>query len=113
MYSLSLNRIHDKVRINEGDEHLLLKVDGDPMRMVAGILQAQKLLQAINEDSTEEQTHNAAQYFAEVILGKEQTAKLFDVYRGDAGCVVSVCGKDIKERLSKILDKTQRKAGIK
>ena len=37
MYSLSLNRIHDKVRINEGDEHLLLKVDGDPMRMVAGI----------------------------------------------------------------------------
>ena len=113
MFKLSLNRVHDRIKINEGAESLVLVVDGDPMRMVAGILQAQKLLQAIDENSTDEQTHNAAQYFAEVIFGKEQTAKLFDFYRDDAGCVVSVCGKYFKERLSKMLDKAQRKAGVK
>ena len=38
MYKISLNRIHDRVRITEGDEHLDLRVDADPMRMVAGLM---------------------------------------------------------------------------
>ena len=44
MFKITLNRIHDKVRITEGDEHLELRVDGDPMRMVAGLNEAQRRL---------------------------------------------------------------------
>ena len=110
MYKLSLNRVHDKVRINEGDEHLLLKVDADPVRMVAGILQAQKILQAIDDNSTEEQRHDAAEFFCGCIFGKEQTAQIFDFYHDDTGCVINVCGRYFAERLSKLIDKAQRKA---
>ena len=42
MYRITLNRVHDTVLINEGADKLKLDVDGDPMRMVAGLSQAQK-----------------------------------------------------------------------
>lgn len=113
MYKMSLNRVHDTVKINEGDENIILRVDGDPVRMVAGILQAQKLLQAIDENSTDEQRHDAALFFAGVMFGQDQAAKLFEFYHNDEGCVLNVCGKYFKDRLSKLLDKAQKKAGIK
>ena len=113
MFEISLNRVHDKIRIREGDETLVLKVDADPLRMVAGIMQAQKILQAIDDNSTEEQRHNAAQYFAEVIFGPKQAQELREFYHDDTACIINVCGKYFSERLSKLIDKAQRKAGLK
>ena len=36
-YELTLNRVHDTIVIREGDETLTLTVNGDAMRMVAGL----------------------------------------------------------------------------
>ena len=113
MFEISLNRIHDKVKIKEGDESLVLKVDADPLRMVAGCMQAQKVLQAIDDNSSEEQRRNAAMYFAEVIFGPKQAEELRDFYHNDTACLINVCGKYFSERLSKLIDKAQRKAGLK
>ena len=112
-HEITLNRVHDSIRIREGDESLTLRVESDPLRMVAGIMQAQKMLQAIDENSTEEQKQNAARYFAEVIFGKAQADKLLAFYLFDAACVINVCGRYFAERLSKKIDKAQRRAGIK
>ena len=110
MYSLSLHRVHDTVRIREGNESLRLVVDGDPMRMVAGLNQAQKMLVLINDETPEEEKHTTAEYFATVIFGKEQAAQLMTFYRDDALCVVNVCGQYFKDRLNKLITKAQKKS---
>ena len=108
-YKISLNRVHDTVTIKEGGDSLTLYVDADPMRMVAGISQAQRIMQALNEESTEDQQRDAALYFAGVIFGKEQAEQLFSFYHKDSGCLFNVCGKYFSARLSKMIAKAQKK----
>jgi hypothetical protein len=110
MYSLSLNRVHDTVRIREGRESLRLVVDGDPMRMVAGLNQAQKMLVLINDETSDEDKRKTAEYFATVIFGKEQAAQLLSFYRDDALCVVNVCGTYFRDRLNKLITKAQKRS---
>lgn len=110
MFEISLNRIHDNIRIREGNDTLNLSVDADAMRMVAGLNKARNLLQSITDKTTEEQRNEAARYFAAVIFGDEQAGKLMDFYRGDAGCVINVCGQYFAKRLSGIIAKVQKKS---
>jgi stress response protein SCP2 len=109
MFKISLNRVHDKVEIKEGDEKIMLHVDSDPMRMVAGLSQAQKMLQELNKDSSDEETDKAAQYFATVIFGKEQAETLVAFYHNDAACVINVCGQYFSKRLGKLITNAQKK----
>lgn len=112
-YEITLNRVWDKVKISENGSSVLLTVNSDPMRMVAAILQAQKLLQTIDEETTEEKKAEIALFFAEAIFGKDQAKDLMDFYSGDAACVINVCGRYFADRLSGLIDKAQRKAGLK
>ena len=109
MFKISLNRVHDKVEIKEGDEKIMLRVDSDPMRMVAGLSQAQKMLQELNKDSSDEETDKAALYFATVIFGKEQAETLVAFYHNDAACVINVCGQYFSKRLGKLITNAQKK----
>lgn len=113
MFKLSVNRVHDRVKITEGGETLLLRVDADPMRMVAGLSQAQKSLQSISKDSTDEDQLNAAKHFATVIFGDEQADKLLEFYRQDAACVINVCAQYFERRLGKLISKAQKKIKTK
>lgn len=106
---LSLGRVHDTIVIKEGEERLKLRVDVDPMRIMAGLSVAQQMLKTLNDESTEEEQLNAAKYFAVVIFGKEQAEQLCEFYRNDAACVISICGKYFSERLSKLIAKAQKK----
>ena len=112
-YKITLHRVHDTVRIREGEETLRLVVDGDPMRMVAGLNHAQKMLMMIGEDTTEEEKQNTALYFAGVIFGDKQAQQLLDFYRGDGLCVVNICGSYFRDRLNKLLTKAQKKSIVK
>lgn len=105
----SLGRVHDVIRIREGKDELILHVDGDPMRIVAGLSEAQKILQDLNEESTEAQKNEAALYFATVIFKDEQARKLMEFYMNDGGCVITICGKYFAERLSKKIAKAQKR----
>lgn len=109
MFQISLNRIHDTVKIAEGTDSLTLKVNGDPNRMVAGLTAVHKALQAVNDDSKPEEVENTALFFAGVIFGTEQAKTLMEFYRGDAGCVINVCGKYFAERLKTLIIKAQKK----
>lgn len=110
MYKISLNRIHDRVRITEGDERIDLRVDADPMRMVAGLNEAQRRLKMITDESTQEERNGSALYFAGVIFGAEQAARLMEFYHDEAACVINVCGRYFSDRLSKLIEKAQRRA---
>lgn len=111
-YKLTLNRVHDTVTIKEGNEKLTLTVNGDAMRMVAGFNKAQQKLVALTDDSTEEQIREAAEYFAAVIFGHDQTTELMNFYANDPGCVISVCGKYFRERLAGKIAKVQKKIKV-
>lgn len=111
MFNISLNRVHDTVRIKEGNDTLVLNVNGDPKRMVAGLTQAQTLLSAIKDDSSNEDIKQAAEFFSNVIFGKEQTEKLMEFYHQDSGCVINICGQYFSERLKVLIIKAQKKMG--
>ena len=109
-YTVSLNRVHDLVKVREGGDSLRLTVDDDPMRMVAGLNEAQKILKTINNETSDKDKLTAAKYFAEVIFGEEQAGKLLDFYRGDALCIINLCGTYFKDRLGDLITKAQKKA---
>lgn len=109
---MTLNRVHDIVTIREGAEKITLTVNGDSMHMVAGLSKAQEKMKGLENNSTDEQVREAAEYFAAVIFGKEQAAQLMAFYSDDPGCVISVCGQYFKDRLAGLISKTQKKAKI-
>jgi len=111
MFHITLKRVHDTVKVMEGGESLILRVDGDPIQMTVGLNRAQKELQALNEmdDKTMEEVLPAARSFAGVIFGKEQAEKLAEFYNGDAACVISVCGQYLEKRLAGLIVKAQKK----
>lgn len=108
-YELTLNRVHDTIVIREGDETLTLTVNGDAMRMVAGLNKAQQRMQDINADTPDEEVRETAEYFASVIFGKDQAAQLMAFYADDPGCVISACGQYFKERLADRIARVQKK----
>ncbi len=108
-FNLTLHRVHDRVRITEGSDHLILRVDSDPNRIVAALGQAQKMMQALNKDSTEDEERAAAAAFAQAIFGKDQAEQLLAFYHNDAGCAINICGQYFSRRLSKIITKAQKK----
>jgi hypothetical protein len=108
-YEVTLNRVHDTVSIREGDEKITLSVNGDAMRMVAGLTKAQAKMKALEDASTEEEVRECAEYFAAVIFGKEQAGQLMAFYADDPGCIISVCGQYFKDRLAGKISAVQRK----
>lgn len=108
-YEMTLNRVHDTIVIREDDEKLTLTVNGDAMRMVAGLTKAQERMKALTEDTPDEEVKAVAEYFAAVIFGREQASKLMAFYADDPGCVISVCGKYFKERLAEKITAAQKR----
>ena len=109
MYRITLNRIHDRVRISEGDERLDLRVDDDPRRMMRGLTEAQRQMRGITVEATPERMRDMAMLFAGTIFGADQAAQLLEFYAGDASSVIDVCGRYFSERLSKLIAKAQKR----
>lgn len=108
-YEMTLNRIYDTITIREGGEKLPLTVNGDAMRMVAGLTKAQAKMKELTEESTDEDVKGCAEYFAAVIFGQEQAAKLMAFYADDPGCVITVCGRYFKDRLAGKISAMQKR----
>ena len=112
---ISLNRVHHTVTVNENGEKLKLVINADPMRLVAGLTKAQKkLADTVNgeKEPTDEEIKEAAEFFAAVLFGREQTDKLFEFYAGDAACVINICGQIFKDQLAEKISKTQKKMNV-
>ena len=109
-HDVSLNRIHATIRIHEGDDALTLKVNADPMRMVAGLNTVQARLKSLGVDSPQDEINGAAFAFAETLFGTEQAKALTEFYHNDAGCVINVCGKCFSEHLARLIARAQKKA---
>ena len=111
MFKMSLNRVHDTVQIREGNEKLTLKVDADPMRLTAGLVQAGQVMKKWGdaEKVTVKQQREYALFFAGVMFGQEQAQKLLEFYHNNPGCVVNVCGQYFEKRLRKLVEKAQKR----
>ena len=108
-YEMTLNRVHDTITVREGSERLTLTVNGDAMRMVAGLNKAQAKMKGVTEETPDEEVKEVAEYFAAVIFGKEQAGKLMAFYAEDPGCVITVCGRYFSERLAGKITAAQKR----
>jgi len=110
-YNITLNKVHDTVKIIESGDTLTLVVNADPVRMVAGLNKTQKKLQEITQTENPDQKdmNDAAELFARVIFGAEQARKLMEFYNEDAASVINVCGNYFRQRLGDKLSKVQKK----
>ena len=108
-YEMTLNRVHDTVTIREGDDKITLTVNGDAMRIVAGLTKAQAKMKELTDDSPDEVVKECAEYFAAVIFGAAQAAQLMAFYADDPGCVINVCGQYFKERLAGKISAMQKR----
>ena len=108
MFRVSLGRVHELVRVKEGTERLLLRVDGDPIQMTIGLNKAREVLQTLNGENDKEALE-AARMFAEVFFGKKQTDLLLGLYNDNPACVISVCGKVFEKRLIRKIIKAQKR----
>lgn len=111
-YEVSLNRVKDTITIRESGDTMNLTVNGDAFRMVAGLTKAQAKMKELNDDSTEEEIKEVAEYFAAVIFGREQAEELMKFYADDPGCVITVCGRYFKERLAGKIAEVQKKIRV-
>jgi hypothetical protein len=110
-YNITLNKVHDTVKIKENGDTLTLVVNADPVRMVAGLNKAQAKLQEITqaENPSQKDMNDAAELFAGVIFGTEQARQLMAFYGEDAATVINVCGNYFKQRLGDKISKVQKK----
>lgn len=110
MYTITLNRVRDRITIKEGQDTLKLVVDSDSTAIVTRIRKSQETMtRMLRSDATDEEREQAARDFSEAIFGKEQTDKLIAFYQGDVSCVATICGIYFEKRLCKIITKAQKK----
>ena len=112
MFFMTLNRVYDHIIAQEGGERLMLHVNGDARRMIAGINQAQAKMKALGDDRTDDEYREAALFFAGVIFGEKQAEELLKFYCGDAGCVIIFCAQYFTRRLAKKIDKAQKRTRV-
>lgn len=106
-YTVSTNRVRDRIRVKENGKTLELTVNEESGNLVHGINKAQqKLSETVNKPET---AADAAQFFAAVIFGQEQAGRLMDFYGGDPFSVVEVCVKYLRERLGAMITRNQKK----
>ena len=108
-YEISLNRVHDRFTVREGNERIEIRVDSDPRLMVTRIRNANEKILEAQKDGTDEDREQAARIFAEAIMCKEQTDRLLAFYNGDYSCMMTVCGLYFEKRLSAKITKAQKK----
>jgi hypothetical protein len=108
-YEMTLNRVHDTITVREADEKITLTVNGDAVRMVAGLNKAQAKMKSITDETPDDVVKETAEYFAAVIFGKEQAAKLMAFYAEDPGCVITICGRYFSERLAGKITEAQKR----
>lgn len=106
VYTLTANRVHDRVKFTEGNDTVILRVEADPDQLVAGLLEAQKLMKAIQ---TEEDVPKAAHFFAKVLFGEEQAQRLLDFYYGNPGCVLEMLCRYFASHLNKKIVAAQKR----
>ena len=106
---ISLGHVHDRITVREGDESIVLRVDEDARKMIRGLNEAQRRMNGVKGESTEEEQREVAEFFAGVIFGTEQAAALMDLYNGDAASVIEVCGRYFSERLAGKIAKAQKR----
>lgn len=109
-FEITLNRVHDKVKITNGETSILLTVDADPGKLVSGLLRARQEMSELNVDSEPEKMLDAARNVAQVIFGEAQAEKLMAFYPDEtAMCVFDVCQRYFSGRLGKLIEKAQKK----
>lgn len=110
-YTVTLNQVHDTVKVVEGGDSLVLKVCADPSKLVAGLTGAQTKLKEVSQRENMEMSEmqETAEAFAAAIFGAEQARALSDFYANDPACVINVCNKYFTGRLAGKIADAQKK----
>lgn len=112
-YTISLGRVHDRIKVKEQNERISLRVDADAQELVDMINRTEPELNGLRKSNqAREDAGEIARRFCVSVFGEEQTGKLFDFYNGNGVCVLNVCSRYFADRLGKLITKAQRKARL-
>ena len=113
MYTITTNRIRDRVAFVEGDERLVLTVDADPFGIIGDLQPVIDDLKALKNDTPDEEILRLATELGNRIFGAEQTKKLVDFYGGNEKQLFNVLSRYFSERLNRLIVDAQKKLGRK
>lgn len=113
MYTITTNRVRDKVAFVEGNERLVLTVDVDPFGVIGDMQGVVSDLRKLNEDTPDEEVMRLAVALSKKMFGDAQTERLVDFYHRNEKQLFNVLVKYFTERLNKLISDAQKRAGKK
>lgn len=113
MYTITTNRVRDKVAFVEGNERLVLSVDVDPLAIIGSLQGVVEDLKKLNDGSTGEEVLAVSTELGNRIFGEKQTEQLVTFYHGNEKQLFSVLTRYFTERLNKLIADKQKKIGRK
>lgn len=113
MYTITMNRVRDKVAFVEGSERLVLTVDVDPLGVIGDLKNVIDDLKALNNDTTDEEIMRVAVELGTKIFGEKQTQKLVEFYNSNEKQIFNVLTRYFTERLNGLISDAQKKIGRK
>jgi len=109
MFTISTNRVKDKVCFSEGDEKLILYVDVDPFMFVYDMQDTIADMKKLNDNSEPDEIMNAAKSLGIRMFGESQMEKLIEFYHGNEHQIFSVTTRYFVDRLKGLINEKQKK----
>lgn len=113
MYTLTTNRVKDKVAFVEGSDRLVLTVDVDPLGIIDEMQRIIADLKALSDDSTDDDYLRIAKSMAGHMFGDKQTEQLWDFYDHNPKQFFNIVSRYYIERLNGLVVEKQKKMGRK
>ena len=113
MYTITTNRVRDKVAFVEGNERIVLTVDVDPFGVIGDMQGVVSDLRKLNEDTPDEEVMRIATELGKRMFGDEQTERLIEFYNHNEKQLFNVLVKYFTERLNKLIADAQKRMGKK
>lgn len=105
---LTLNHVHDRITVKEGNERITLLIDADVTDLARKCKTALSVIERAREDP--EARAGAGLALSKAIFGEAQTRRLLDFYGGNEVAVLEISVKAFTMRLASQIEKAQRKA---
>lgn len=113
MYTITTNRVRDKVAFVEGAERLVLTVDVDPFGVIGELQPIIEDLKKLNDSTPDGEILRLATELGTRIFGAEQMTKLSEFYGNNEKQLFNVLSRYFSERLNKLIVDAQKKLGRK
>ena len=107
MFTVTLNHVRDRVRLREGRERLILRVDAAPEALIRGINRAHGIFERAEDKRDEDVLREAGWHMAAAIFGDRQAQDILSFYADDGAAALEMCSAYFQKRLKGLIEKAR------